>query len=108
MQGVTLPVPLTLEPLEHKMPERVLKNFHTMDFLKVILYDFSDFRFIISFNFQKCVDKDPAKRWSCDRLLTHVYFEDYIRSNVYTDSNISINSRRKEEKSGEVGSVLHL
>lgn len=27
---------------------------------------------------QKCVDKDPAKRWSCERLLMHPYFEDYV------------------------------
>lgn len=31
------------------------------------------------FLFQKCLDKDPGKRWSCDRLLTHAYFEDYVK-----------------------------
>ena len=28
---------------------------------------------------QKCLDKDPSKRWSCDRLLTHAYFEDFAK-----------------------------
>lgn len=31
------------------------------------------------FPFQKCLDKDPSRRWSCDRLLTHSYFEDYVK-----------------------------
>lgn len=24
------------------------------------------------------MDKDPAKRWSCDKLIKHSYFDDYI------------------------------
>ena len=24
---------------------------------------------------QKCLDKDPAKRWSCEQLLQHPFFE---------------------------------
>lgn len=27
---------------------------------------------------QKCLDKDPMKRWSCDKLIKHSYFDDYI------------------------------
>lgn len=27
---------------------------------------------------QKCLDKDPAKRWSCERLLHHPVFDDYL------------------------------
>lgn len=27
---------------------------------------------------QKCLDKDPAKRWSCEKLIKHSYFDDYI------------------------------
>ena len=27
--------------------------------------------------FQKCLDKDPAKRWSCEQLLTHGWFKGY-------------------------------
>ncbi|XP_037924854.1 cyclin-dependent kinase-like 1 isoform X1 [Hermetia illucens] len=59
-KGITLPVPPTLEPLEEKMPSRALQNPLTMDFLK------------------KCLDKDPAKRWTCDKLLRHSYFDDYV------------------------------
>ena len=25
--------------------------------------------------FQKCLDKDPAKRWSCEQLLNHGFFD---------------------------------
>ena len=28
--------------------------------------------------YQKCLDKDPAKRWSCEKLIKHSYFDDYI------------------------------
>lgn len=59
-KGITLPVPPNLEPLEDKMPPKSLQNPLTIDFLK------------------KCLDKDPAKRWSCDKLIKHSYFEDYI------------------------------
>jgi cyclin-dependent kinase-like len=41
------------------MPSRTLSNFQMIDFLK------------------KCLDKDPAKRWTCERLLTHSFFSDY-------------------------------
>lgn len=59
-KGITLPVPPTLEPLEDKMPAKALQNPLTIDVLK------------------KCLDKDPAKRWSCDKLIKHSYFDDYI------------------------------
>ncbi|XP_044315833.1 cyclin-dependent kinase-like 1 isoform X3 [Drosophila rhopaloa] len=59
-KGITLPVPPTLEPLEDKMPAKSLQNPLTIDFLK------------------KCLDKDPAKRWSCEKLIKHSYFDDYI------------------------------
>jgi serine/threonine protein kinase len=26
---------------------------------------------------QKCVDKDPARRWSCEQLLRHSYFDNF-------------------------------
>jgi serine/threonine protein kinase len=26
---------------------------------------------------QKCVDKDPARRWSCEQLLRHPYFDNF-------------------------------
>ncbi|XP_030381189.1 cyclin-dependent kinase-like 1 isoform X1 [Scaptodrosophila lebanonensis] len=59
-KGITLPVPPTLEPLEDKMPAKALQNPLTIDFLK------------------KCLDKDPAKRWPCDKLIKHSYFDDYL------------------------------
>ncbi|KAG5899144.1 hypothetical protein JTB14_027337 [Gonioctena quinquepunctata] len=55
-QGIILPVPAQVVPLEVKMP---LCNASTIDFLK------------------KCLDKDPGKRWSCEKLLTHDYFENF-------------------------------
>lgn len=29
------------------------------------------------FSLQKCVDKDPARRWSCEQLLRHSYFDNF-------------------------------
>ncbi|PSN34748.1 Cyclin-dependent kinase-like 1 [Blattella germanica] len=55
--GVTLPQPEVLEPLETKLPRQ--NNPNVMDFLK------------------KCVDKDPARRWSCEQLLRHPYFDNF-------------------------------
>lgn len=54
--GVTLPVPQEMRPLEVKLP---MCNQVQLDFLK------------------KCLDKDPGKRWTCDQLLTHEYFENF-------------------------------
>lgn len=53
---MTLPTPQHLTPLEVKMP---MCNAVTLDFL------------------HKCLDKDPARRWTCDQLLRHPYFEDF-------------------------------
>ncbi|KAJ8874409.1 hypothetical protein PR048_025258 [Dryococelus australis] len=53
--GVTLQVPDTVEPLETKLKRQ--GNPHVLDFLK------------------KCLDVEPAKRWSCEQLLLHPYFE---------------------------------
>ncbi|XP_021921705.1 cyclin-dependent kinase-like 1 isoform X2 [Zootermopsis nevadensis] len=55
--GVSLPQPDVQEPLESKLPRQC--NPHVMDFLK------------------KCVDKDPARRWSCEQLLRHPYFDNF-------------------------------
>lgn len=82
-QGVTLPVPPTIEPLESKLPDKVLQNLASTDFLKVnfkdLMIDFY-YKYIMSLPIQKCLDKDPMKRWSCERLICHPYFEDYIQS----------------------------
>jgi len=55
--GVTLPMPDNREPLESKMPRFLSKD--ALDFL------------------YKCLDKDPAKRYTCDQLLRHPYFAGY-------------------------------
>ena len=26
---------------------------------------------------QKCLDKDPAKRWTCEQLLSHPFFKNF-------------------------------
>uniref|UniRef100_T1GBQ5 Protein kinase domain-containing protein n=1 Tax=Megaselia scalaris TaxID=36166 RepID=T1GBQ5_MEGSC len=70
-KGITLPVPPTLEPLEDKMPAKSLQNPLTIDFLK------------------KCLDKDPMKRWSCDKLIRHSYFDDYIAKQKENNDNVS-------------------
>ncbi|KAJ8936545.1 hypothetical protein NQ314_012285 [Rhamnusium bicolor] len=57
-QGVILPVPSQLTPLEVKLP---LCNNVFIDFLK-----------------------DPSKRWTCRELLTHKYFENF---NFKVDEN---------------------
>lgn len=36
------------------------------------------FNFIQQLDFlQKCLDKDPNQRWSCEQLLQHPYFENF-------------------------------
>ncbi|XP_028131093.1 cyclin-dependent kinase-like 1 isoform X1 [Diabrotica virgifera virgifera] len=52
--GTILPVPGQITPLEVRLP---MVNPTTLDFLK------------------KCLDKDPVKRWTCEKLLTHAYFD---------------------------------
>lgn len=59
-RGVQLPVPVAFEPLEAKVPAKCMHDPDVLDFLR------------------RCVDKDPARRWSCERLLGHVYFAAYV------------------------------
>ncbi|XP_046434819.1 cyclin-dependent kinase-like 4 isoform X2 [Neodiprion fabricii] len=56
--GVTLPAPQTITPLEDSLPNRPSAPLQ-IDFLT------------------KCLDKDPEKRWTCDQLLEHLYFENF-------------------------------
>ncbi|CAG7829698.1 unnamed protein product [Allacma fusca] len=55
--GVTLPMPDQREPLEVKMPKSIGRE--AMDFL------------------YKCLDRDPLKRWTCDQLMRHSYFNGF-------------------------------
>lgn len=73
-QGVILPVPQQMVPLEIKLP---MCNQTTIDFLKVQAVLKLDWCFLLPDLFQKCLDKDPLKRWTCDMLLTHDYFENF-------------------------------
>lgn len=50
---------------------------------------------------QKCLDKDPQKRWSCERLVTHAYFEDYVIMEKEMEAaaeTININKHREKPK----------
>ncbi|XP_055306048.1 cyclin-dependent kinase-like 1 isoform X2 [Sitodiplosis mosellana] len=84
--GISLPVPPVIEGLESKFPSRVLKHPEMLDFAR------------------KCLDKDPAKRWSCERLMNHPLFEDYLAKHrddsvEHPDSYKSIRSRDKSKSS---------
>ncbi|XP_065212940.1 cyclin-dependent kinase-like 1 isoform X3 [Planococcus citri] len=59
-KGITLPQPDTVESLESKIPKEVQKDPRILDFLK------------------KCLDKDPLKRWTCEQLLRHPYFDNFL------------------------------
>ncbi|CAB3249438.1 unnamed protein product [Arctia plantaginis] len=59
-QGMVLPEPTMLEPLERKIPNRYSTNELVLDFLN------------------KCLDKDPMIRWTCEQLLRHPIFENFL------------------------------
>ncbi|CAH2044639.1 unnamed protein product, partial [Iphiclides podalirius] len=61
-QGMALPEPTHLQLLEKKIPQRYANNELLMDFLK------------------RCLDKDPVARWSCEQLLRHHMFENFLFS----------------------------
>lgn len=48
---------------------------------------------------QKCLDKDPAKRWTCERLLNHPLFDEYIARRKEAASEQNDDSNRPREKS---------
>lgn len=86
-----------------------------MDFLKVMQYSFgygiSYHHFFFFFVFfsslfclftnqsQKCLDKDPAKRWTCERLMHHSLFEDYIARRKDASADQADDPNRLREKS---------
>jgi len=48
---------------------------------------------------KKCLDKDPAKRWSCEKLTKHSYFDDYIakqREQEHVSSIEAANLRQQQ------------
>ncbi|KAK4884487.1 hypothetical protein RN001_000758 [Aquatica leii] len=87
-QGVTLPVPQQLCPLEVKLP---MCNGTVLDFLK------------------KCLDRDPAKRWTCEQLLTHSYFENFnFKVDEEEEPNFDKNVREKSRNSNNGMSLPQL
>ena len=67
--GLSIPDPGTIEPLEHKLP-------------KDIGTDGADFTL-------RCLDKDPARRWSCEQLLTHSFFKSFSFKLPESEEDIS-------------------
>nr|CAD7451994.1 unnamed protein product [Timema tahoe] len=105
--GVTLPQPEAMEPLETKLPRHInhphvldfLKKVQCKEnkkkstgiYLKIGLKNTFDDGEISNLDAAicnkpqlprseidpKCLDKDPAKRWSCEQLLRHPYFDNF-------------------------------
>lgn len=55
--GLSIPDPGTVEPLENRLPRDLGQE--GVDFTI------------------RCLDKDPAKRWSCEQLLNHSFFKNF-------------------------------
>lgn len=81
--GVVIPEPEIIESLENKIPPNIDEN--GMDFLK------------------KCLDKDPDKRYTCEQLLKHPYF-DHFKIPELMDENNRI--RQERSKYGQYQSIL--
>lgn len=69
--GLSIPDPGTVDPLERKV-SRSLIGSEGIDFMK------------------KCLDKDPAKRWTCEQLLHHAFFK------VHTFKVPPVDDRRQQ------------
>lgn len=67
-----------------------MANPYTLDFLK------------------KCLDKDPAKRWSCDRLSVHPYFDDYKLKCKELETENEDDSKQREKAKSSNTSLPHL
>ncbi|XP_037301666.1 cyclin-dependent kinase-like 1 isoform X2 [Manduca sexta] len=80
-QGMALPEPTTLEPLEKKIPPRYASNELIIDFLK------------------KCLDKDPMMRWTCEQLLRHPIFENFLFTVPHSDHEEYEKARRAQVQS---------
>ncbi|XP_021209266.1 cyclin-dependent kinase-like 1 isoform X5 [Bombyx mori] len=79
-QGMALPEPTTLEPLEKKIPPRYANNELILDFLK------------------KCLDKDPMMRWTCEQLLRHPIFENFLFTVPHSDHEEYERARRAQHE----------
>ncbi|CAG9789497.1 unnamed protein product [Diatraea saccharalis] len=80
-QGMALPEPTVIEPLEKKIPQRYANNELVIDFL------------------QKCLDKDPMMRWTCEQLLRHPIFENFLFTVPHSDHEEYEKARRAQVQS---------
>ncbi|XP_045485894.1 cyclin-dependent kinase-like 4 isoform X2 [Pieris rapae] len=79
-QGLALPEPTTVETLEKKIPSRYANNELIVDFLK------------------RCLDKDPMMRWSCEQLLRHPIFENFLFTVPASDHDEYERVRRQQQE----------
>lgn len=93
-RGVAIPEPDTMDPLERKFPY-VSEN---------------------ALNFMKCcLAMDPNKRWSCEQLLEHSYFDNYLietkrednKSKSYQAQNMFQNDRKSKQPGGMLPTLHH-
>ncbi|XP_063387708.1 cyclin-dependent kinase-like 4 [Cydia fagiglandana] len=89
-QGMALPEPTTLEPLESKLPQRYAHNELVLDFLK------------------KCLDKDPMMRWTCEQLLRHAIFENFLFTVPNSEQTDYERLRRAQVQSSPLLPQLHV
>ncbi|XP_047512112.1 cyclin-dependent kinase-like 4 isoform X6 [Pieris napi] len=80
-QGLALPEPTTVETLEKKIPSRYANNELIVDFLT------------------RCLDKDPMMRWSCEQLLRHPIFENFLFTVPASDHDEYERVRRQQVQS---------
>ncbi|XP_075983171.1 cyclin-dependent kinase-like 4 isoform X2 [Anticarsia gemmatalis] len=80
-QGMALPEPTMLEPLDKKIPQRYASNELVLDFLN------------------KCLDKDPMMRWTCEQLLRHPIFENFLFTVPHSDHEEYEKARRAQVQS---------
>ena len=75
--GLSIPDPGTIEPIDKRLP-REIAGAEGVDFMKVstICFPIESHKILI-FPSQKCLDKDPAKRYSCEQLLNHPFFKNF-------------------------------
>ncbi|XP_050664213.1 cyclin-dependent kinase-like 4 isoform X3 [Leptidea sinapis] len=83
-QGMALPEPTTYEPLEKKIPHRYANNELILDFLT------------------KCLDKDPMMRWTCEQLLRHPIFENFLFTLPTSDYDEFEKARRAQVQSSSL------
>ncbi|CAH0594407.1 unnamed protein product [Chrysodeixis includens] len=79
-QGMALPEPTTSEPLERKIPQRYSSNELVLDFMN------------------KCLDKDPMMRWTCEQLLRHPIFENFLFTVPHSDHEEYEKARRAQRE----------